>query len=141
MFLIAEFINSKTVNIIPRSWFDDGTTKWPNYSSDERISRAVRKNEEPGEDWKLYDVRVLSRTDDYLKARQKLKASLTCNTSELQTEEEEEVVRKRKIKPRLIFGDIDSDSETEGDKRKRPSNFSSTPAPLIPSPTPDPGFF
>ncbi|KAK5623168.1 hypothetical protein CRENBAI_018433 [Crenichthys baileyi] len=62
MFLIVEFINSKTVNIIPRSWFDDGTTKWPNYSSDERISRAVRKNEEPGEDWKLYDVRVLSRT-------------------------------------------------------------------------------
>ncbi|MEQ2255716.1 hypothetical protein ILYODFUR_016806 [Ilyodon furcidens] len=101
MFLIVEFINSKTVNIIPRSWFDDGTTKWPNYNSDERISRAVRKNEEPGEDWKLYDVRVLSRTDDYLKARQKLKASLTSNTSELQTEEEEEVVRKRKIKTHL----------------------------------------
>ncbi|MEQ2230852.1 hypothetical protein ILYODFUR_033497 [Ilyodon furcidens] len=58
----------------------------------------VRKNEEPGEDWKLYDVQVLSRTDDYLKARQKLKASLTCNTSELRTEE---VVRKRKIKTHL----------------------------------------
>ncbi|KAG7481592.1 hypothetical protein MATL_G00068330 [Megalops atlanticus] len=106
MFLVVEF----TVSIVPESWFEDGITKWPNYKNDERINRAVQKREEPGEDWKQYDVRVLARDGDYLKAREKLKNSLTCNTTELLTDAEEEVVRKRKIKPRVIFGDTDSDN-------------------------------
>lgn len=45
-----EFIEAKsqTVNIISDSWFEDG-------------DRADQKCEEPGPDWKQYDVQVLSR--------------------------------------------------------------------------------
>ncbi|XP_039505659.1 uncharacterized protein LOC120461499 [Pimephales promelas] len=76
---------------------------------------------------------------DYQKAREKLRASLTCNTSELQTDDEQEVVvaRKRKIKPRLIFGDTDSESEPEERNNTRPTYHSLTPAPTIPPPTPN----
>lgn len=62
MFLLVEFTESKTVNIVLEDWFEDGTTKWPNYKSDGRINRAIMKREEPGEDWKEYDVRVLSKS-------------------------------------------------------------------------------
>eukprot|EP00079_Xenopus_tropicalis_P024777 XP_012817764.1 PREDICTED: uncharacterized protein LOC100486038 [Xenopus tropicalis] len=137
MFLVVEFIETNTVNIISESWLEDGVTWWPNYRSDERINRAVQKCEEPGADWKKYDVRVHSRTGDYLKARQKLRALLTCNTSELQTDEEEEVIRKRKIKPRQIFGDTDSDSEPEMAIKRRCHNVLPCPVPPIPPPTPD----
>jgi len=61
MYIVAEFTESKTVNIISDSWFEDGATLWPSYKSDERINRAVQKHEVPGSDWKMYDVRVLSR--------------------------------------------------------------------------------
>lgn len=61
MFLVVEFMETRTVNIISESWFEDGVTSWPNYKSDERINRAVQKCEEPGTDWKKFDVRVLSR--------------------------------------------------------------------------------
>ncbi|XP_072563577.1 uncharacterized protein [Paramormyrops kingsleyae] len=134
MFLIVEFTETKTVNIIPESWFEDGVTKWPNYQSDKHINRAVQTCEEPGEDWKLYDVRVLSRTGEYLRAREKLKASMTCNTSELQTDEEE-FVKKRKVKKRHMFGDTESDSEPNGSGKKRHGDFSSTP--WVSSPIPN----
>lgn len=62
MFLLVEFTENKTVNIVLEDWFEDGTTKWPNYKSDDRINRAVMKREEPGEGWKEYDVRVLSKS-------------------------------------------------------------------------------
>ncbi|XDV31534.1 hypothetical protein PO909_002525 [Leuciscus waleckii] len=138
MFLLIEFMETKTVHIISESWFKDGVTWWPNYKSDERVNRAIQKCEEPGTDWKKFDVPVLSRSGDYLKARDKLRASLTCNTSGLQTdEEEEEVIRKRKIKPRKIFGDTDSDSEPEGGIKRRYHNLSTCLLPLIPPPTPD----
>ncbi|XP_062322167.1 uncharacterized protein LOC134023826 [Osmerus eperlanus] len=68
-----------------------------------------------------------------MKAKEKLRVSLICNTSELQTDDEEQVImRKRKSKPRIIFGDTDSDSEAdEWNKRRR----TSTPLPPIPPPT------
>ncbi|XP_046906850.1 uncharacterized protein LOC124488272 [Hypomesus transpacificus] len=133
MYIVVEFTETKTVNIISDSWFEDGVTWWPNYKSDERINRAVQKREDPGPDWKQYDVRVLLRAGDYMKAKEKLRVSLICNTSELQTDDEEKVImRKRKSKPRIIFGVTDSDSEAdEGNKRRR----TSTPLPPIPPPT------
>lgn len=56
MYLVVEFVETNTVNIIAESWFEDGVTWWPSYKSDERMNRAVQKREDPGKDWKLYDV-------------------------------------------------------------------------------------
>ncbi|KAA0721204.1 hypothetical protein E1301_Tti021589 [Triplophysa tibetana] len=64
MFLLVEFMETKTVNIISESRFEDGVTWCPHYKSDERVNKAVQKCEEPGAGWKKYDVRVLTRTAD-----------------------------------------------------------------------------
>lgn len=59
MFHVVEFLISKTVAVVPRNWCSDGVTHWPNYRSDERVDRAVKNAEEPGPDWKTYDLRVV----------------------------------------------------------------------------------
>ncbi|XDV26268.1 hypothetical protein PO909_030026 [Leuciscus waleckii] len=61
---------------------------------------AVKNSEEPEPDWKKYDARVIKSCDDYFMAQQLLKKALNCNTSDLQSEEEEEEIRpKRRPKP------------------------------------------
>ena len=61
MFMVVEFTDTKTINIISKTWLDGGVALWPNYNSDERINRAILKHDEPGPDWKQYDVRILSK--------------------------------------------------------------------------------
>ncbi|XP_037643193.1 formin-like protein 8 [Sebastes umbrosus] len=134
MFHIIEFLESKTVAVVPENWCTYGVT---NYKNDERVNRAVRKAEEPGPDWQSYDVRVVKSCDHYFEARHLLKKSLTCNTSDLQSEEEEEEVQsKRRPKPIHFFGDSDDDSEEESPQKKRargPAKPSpQPPAPIIP---------
>ncbi|XP_036419436.1 uncharacterized protein LOC118803046 isoform X2 [Colossoma macropomum] len=120
MFLLIEFLSTKTVAVVPKSWYADGVTYWPNYKSDNRIERAVKNAEEPGSDWEKHDVRILKSCNQYLEARQLLRKSLTHNTSELQSDEEEEEIRgRRKHKPIHFFGDTDNDSEEEVLPKKR----------------------
>lgn len=144
MFHLIEFLVSKTVAVVPQKWCNDGVVYWPNYKNDERVNRAVKNSEEPGRDWKTYDARVIKSCDDYFEARQLLKKSLMCNTSDLQSEEEEEEIRpKRRPKPIHFLGDSD-ESEEEGAPKKRakgsgrlltqpPAPVFSPPAPVIPS--------
>ncbi|KAG7455520.1 hypothetical protein MATL_G00257610 [Megalops atlanticus] len=137
---LVEFLVNKTVAVVPRNWYTDGVTHWPKYRSDERVERAVKGREEPGPDWDTYDVRIIKSCENYLEARQLLKKSLTCNTSDLQSDEEEEVIRvKRKPKPVHFYGgsDIDSDKEEKSAKKRGriPKSLPSGPAaPHIPPP-------
>nr|XP_054591439.1 uncharacterized protein LOC129155652 [Nothobranchius furzeri] len=102
-----------------------------------RVNRAVKNAEEPGPDWETYDVRILKSSDQYFEARQQLNKSLSCHTSDLQTEEEEEDVRpKRKPKAIHFLGDSD-DSEDEHPRKKSRSQSKTSiqpPAPAIPPP-------
>ncbi len=59
MFHLIEFLINKTVAVVPQKWCSDGVVYWPNYRNDERVNRAVKNSEEPGPDWKTYDVRVI----------------------------------------------------------------------------------
>lgn len=59
MFHLIEFLNNKTVAVVPQNWYSDGVIYWPNYKSDDRVERAVKKAEELGSDWKTYDVRII----------------------------------------------------------------------------------
>ncbi|MED6279014.1 hypothetical protein CHARACLAT_030168 [Characodon lateralis] len=101
MFYLIEFTINKTVAVVPQNWYSDGVAYWPNYRSNNRANRAVRNAEEPGSDWETYDARILKSCDQYLEARQHLNKSLSCNTSDLQTEEEEEDIRPKR-KPKAI---------------------------------------
>ncbi|KAG2459094.1 RL22 protein, partial [Polypterus senegalus] len=90
----------KAVSVIPQSWYSDGTTFWPNYKSDQILNKAARYAEEPGPDWTKNDVRVLKSYGDYMSAWQGMKTSLTCQTSELDSDDQEDIGRvKRAPKP------------------------------------------
>lgn len=142
MFHLIEFLINKTVAVVPQTWCRDGVVYWPNYRNDERVNRAVKNSEEPGPDWKTYDVRVIKTCDDYFEAQRLLKKSLMCNTSDLQSEEEEEEMKpKRRPKPIHFFGDTDDDSEEEGHPHKKRARgpaklLTEPPAPVISPPAP-----
>lgn len=60
MFHVVQYFDAaKSVAVIPQSWFSDGFSLWPNYTSDQRISKAVRSAEAPGPNWTRHPVRVL----------------------------------------------------------------------------------
>lgn len=53
------FSEENTVNVIPSCWLKDGRSWWPNYSSDDRINKAIKNCEEPGPGWKTFTARVI----------------------------------------------------------------------------------
>lgn len=59
MFHVVAFLTSKTVAVVPQSWYEDGCASWPTYNSDERINRAIKHGEEPQDDWQTHDVRII----------------------------------------------------------------------------------
>ncbi|CAL8293131.1 unnamed protein product [Arctogadus glacialis] len=102
MFCVVQYLDAKkSVSVVPQSWYNDCVTFWPNYKSDERINRAVKFAEVPGQDWLRHPVRLLKIYGDFKSARQGMKQSLTCDTSELDSDEEIEAGGrgKRPAKP------------------------------------------
>lgn len=58
-FAIVEFISSKSVGTIPRSWISNNGTKCF-YPPEKNFKKALDTNFlNPGEKWKQYDCRVL----------------------------------------------------------------------------------
>ncbi|XP_052470032.1 uncharacterized protein LOC128026838 [Carassius gibelio] len=111
MFHVVEFVTNKSVAVVPQSWYEDGCASWPTYNSDERINRAVKHGEEPQEDWQTHDVRIIKSSDTYIEARQILKKALTCSTSDLQTEDEQERPGRRRTTAKHFFGDTDTEED------------------------------
>ncbi|KAK6483304.1 hypothetical protein HHUSO_G14766 [Huso huso] len=78
-------------------------------------TELFKKKEIPGDGWTRHDVRILIKTDDYLKACQRYKQSLHCTTSDLQSDAGEDmqslIKRKRKRITKTPFGDNDSDDD------------------------------
>ncbi|KAJ7995063.1 hypothetical protein DPEC_G00256010 [Dallia pectoralis] len=93
---------------------------WPRYASAERCSRAVKREELPGETWGLFDVVIRYTSDTYNEARHKLPLAL--NFSDLQTEEEDERPAYLKRKGRGTNRQLttSSESEDEGPFEKQP---------------------
>ncbi|KAJ8012536.1 hypothetical protein DPEC_G00043840 [Dallia pectoralis] len=101
---------------------------WPPYASAERCSRAVKREELPGETWGLFDVVIRYTSDTYNEARHKLPLAL--NISDLQTEEEDERPAYLKRKGRGTNRQLTTSSESEDDgpfeKQPRTSQVQST---------------
>ncbi|KAG1956870.1 hypothetical protein F2P79_008364 [Pimephales promelas] len=125
MFCVVQlFDGKKSVSVVPQSWYNDGFTFWPNYTNDERINKAVKFAEVPGHNWSKHPVRLLKTYGDFLSAWQGMKQSLICDTSELDSDDENEAVGrgKRTPKPMHHYGDTeDSDREPAPKKAPRPS--------------------
>ncbi|KAL7825128.1 hypothetical protein AOLI_G00323350 [Acnodon oligacanthus] len=96
---------------------------WPNYPNDEKINKSARLS------------------GDHLSARQGLRKSLTCETSELDSTDELKASKKhgkRRPKPIHFYGDTDADSEDEsmlrrsGKSKKASSACCAAPPPMPP---------
>ncbi|CAL8337995.1 unnamed protein product [Boreogadus saida] len=124
LFCVVQYLDAKkSVSVVPQSWYNDGVTFWPNYNSDERINRAVKFAEVPGQDWLRHPVRLLKIYGDFKSAWKGMKQSLTCDTSELDSDEENEAGGrgKRPAKPIHHYGDTESDGEPVSNKPPTPS--------------------
>ncbi|KAK6307666.1 hypothetical protein J4Q44_G00209370 [Coregonus suidteri] len=60
---------------------------WPPYTSTERCTRAVKRQEAPDETWGLFDVNIRYTRDTYEEARRKLPMAVV--QSDLQTEDDD----------------------------------------------------
>ena len=64
-FKIVEFVSSMshgkpTTAIVPYKWMmNDGKCLWPPYRKQNLIDDAVENQENPGENWKVFDIRLL----------------------------------------------------------------------------------
>ncbi|XP_056275043.1 uncharacterized protein LOC130196751 isoform X2 [Pseudoliparis swirei] len=130
MFHLIEFLDSKTVAVVPQSWYGCGDCVWPNYPRDERVDKAVRSAEEPQPGWQTHDVRIIRSCDDYLVARRWMKKYMSYDTSDLRSEEEA-IPKKRKPMPVHFYGDSD---ENRPPKKTKGQTTSGTVAPPPPIP-------
>lgn len=66
-FAVMEFLESRTVAIIPRNWFtgpEEEECCWPPYTT-VNIECFVRESRVPQEDWLKFQVRVLGKAGEY----------------------------------------------------------------------------
>lgn len=112
---MVEFLEENEVAIVLCSWLL-GRNKclWPRWRSTERVNKAIRDRVKPDEDFSEFDVHILFETDNYDKAREKLRKAE--NNTDLDTTDVDEDKRKRRPNTRYE----DSDSEQCGTPHKRP---------------------
>ncbi|XP_017306359.2 uncharacterized protein si:ch211-86h15.1 [Ictalurus punctatus] len=107
-FHIVKFSGMETVAVVPSEWYDAGKTLWPNYETVKCMERAVKRRETPGMDWDRYNCTILKTYGNYSAARQALK-SFSSSTSDVQSDEGEEVNTNPKSIHYLEESDVDSD--------------------------------
>ena len=57
---IVKFIDEKdSVAVVPVKWVTNGICRWPCSYKPERLNRAIKKCEVPGDDWTDYDISII----------------------------------------------------------------------------------
>nr|XP_047135461.1 uncharacterized protein LOC124812633 isoform X2 [Hydra vulgaris] len=73
LYHIVKFIDEKdSVAVVPAKWVTNGICLWPCSYKTERLNRAIKKCEVPGDDWTEYDISIMYNSVSYEKAREKL---------------------------------------------------------------------
>nr|XP_047142107.1 uncharacterized protein LOC124816556 [Hydra vulgaris] len=73
LYHIVKFIDEKdSVAVVPTKWVTNGICLWPCSYKTERLNRAIKKCEVPGDDWTEYDISIMYNSVSYGKAREKL---------------------------------------------------------------------
>ncbi|KAF5307562.1 hypothetical protein FQR65_LT18391 [Abscondita terminalis] len=127
-FVIVEFSKESGggVSIVHTSWLTPRKKEllWPPFKQQSAFDKAVQKGAKPDESWILYPItRCFYETaftvvlvDDYLKSREKLKASQ--DQSDIQSgvdEDNQPILKKRRIHtPQRLLSFSEEDDEEEG---------------------------
>nr|XP_047126929.1 uncharacterized protein LOC124808014 isoform X2 [Hydra vulgaris] len=73
LYHIVKFIDEKdSVAVVPAKWVTNCICLWPCSYKTERLNRAIKKCEVPGDDWTEYDISIMYNSVSYEKAREKL---------------------------------------------------------------------
>ena len=57
-FLVVEFLEDQSVDVVPCNWLLDDDCFWPPYRA-ARLNTAKKRREEPGETWTKNKARIL----------------------------------------------------------------------------------
>ncbi|CAL8301803.1 unnamed protein product [Arctogadus glacialis] len=145
LWAVVLFPNGGTATVLS-SWFNakEGTLSWP--PKNIKYSKALKENMMPRKGWTTYEnIRLLNTCDSFEKAKQHEEKYVTtgCPTTDLESEVEADVRRKRRTRTNAVYAESDEEPETSSVKRK----FAKPPAihfPVLPVsnqypslPTPD----
>ncbi|XP_023311148.1 uncharacterized protein LOC108917953 [Anoplophora glabripennis] len=91
---VVLFIDDKSVEAVPSNWIQGEICHWPSFATD-KLLQAIRKCEALNTCWPSHNVRIFRNAtfDDYGKAR--IKAKVAEDTSDLNSDDTEEIKRKR----------------------------------------------
>lgn len=59
MFYIVEFYETQEVEVVPAAWVADDVCQWPTYYKPDELAKAIKNEEQPGDLWEEYRVRIL----------------------------------------------------------------------------------
>ncbi|MED6270358.1 hypothetical protein CHARACLAT_009371 [Characodon lateralis] len=94
MYHIVIFEKTNEVQVVPSGWISGEECMWPPNKVD--VVKALKSQEQPGEDWKTHRARVIFTSDDYNEARLKLPEAVL--HTDLGTDEEDSPIKPRKAK-------------------------------------------
>ncbi|XP_032690649.1 uncharacterized protein LOC116853628 isoform X2 [Odontomachus brunneus] len=122
---IVKFSTDNTVEAVPSSWIEHNKCYWPPFKY-EQIIAAIRKNMERNTCWPSYDIIMFrnSTYDDYNTARLKIKKA-EC-TSDLNSEIDESIKRKRKKNPLYLSDTDDYDQYNSGCLKRKTMKIDKT---------------
>jgi len=59
MFYIVEFLETQEVEVVPALWVEEDVCQWPAQYRRDELVKAIRNEEQPGNTWDAYCVRIL----------------------------------------------------------------------------------
>ncbi|CAG7731451.1 unnamed protein product, partial [Allacma fusca] len=107
----------KETCVVPVSWFDEtkGECSWPDITGPSIASLLTNPNSLPKKSWKPLQARSLGTYKNLKSAREAESLSLLTSGIESDSENDELVIRRRRVKPRSSHSLTEEDREDEVD--------------------------
>ena len=66
VFLLVEFTESKTVDVITSAWLvDRDKCCYPGSWSTTKVAHEAKRHSQPGNEWEIYDIRIKKTAGEY----------------------------------------------------------------------------
>ncbi|XP_059415166.1 uncharacterized protein LOC132149783 [Carassius carassius] len=135
MFHIVVFDKTNEVKVEPSVWIKNGECMWPPNKID--ITKAVKSQEIPGDDWKPHKARIIFTSHDYKEARRKLPLAVD-HTDIDQTDGGDSPItfQRKRIPKNILFPGKDDDYDNAMEEhlkepKSRKGRYSIPDAPKI----------
>ncbi|XP_056586500.1 uncharacterized protein LOC130407535 [Triplophysa dalaica] len=143
-FAVVKFLKTNTVDAVPTNWLERTEKTLLCYWPQKNVTAKVKRRETPDKTrWVKCKVNVLTYTDTYRKAREKVNQATI--TSNLESDQEEQTGRNIVIPARYLDSDTDIDEPSAKKIKKNPATSATIDhiqqMPTMPSFTPSMDLF